>query len=600
MTTPHKYNLGIIGNCNYLAYVNDQANIAWMCWPRFDSSFVFGNLLDATKGGDFYIQPHELTKFKSKQYYLENTNILVTEFTNDEDSFRVLDYAPRFLLYERYFKPIVLMRKVEILKGKPQVVVCCSPRYEYGEKTLNPIQGSNHISYMGGPHEIRLTTNTPLNYILNKTPFYLTRNLYFSLNYGTPLEAPLGSTCDEFLQKTKIYWRTWVKRSSIPSLYQEEVIRSALALKLHQYEDTGAIIAAGTTSLPEANGAGRNWDYRYCWPRDSYYTLKAFNLISHFSELESYAHFVHNLVSSDIDHLQPVYAIDGNAQLNEKIMELNGYLNNTPVRIGNDARNQTQFDVYGQILLALLPLYNDRRLSVRDDKLPTTIIYQILKKIEKCFDQPDSGIWEFRNLLYRHTHTYLFHWAGCSAAERIAENYGDKTLKKYAQKLRIKAVEYIERCYDPIRKCYKASIEGEHLDASTLLLITMNYLKPYSQKSRDHLEAIYRELQSPNGLLYRYKHQDDFGSTDSSFLMCSFWYIEALAVMGKIQEANAMLKKVLTGMNGLKLLSEDVEGNQMSQWGNFPQTYSHVGLINAVFKIEQGMNKQPFQTVVSS
>jgi len=379
----HKYNLGIIGNCSYLAYIDTDADVKWMCMPRFDSSFLFGGLLDDEKGGYFKITPG--SPYKSRQYYLTNTNVLCTEFECTQGKFRVVDFAPRFLQYERYFKPSMLVRKIEWMSGLPPVVVQCSPRGDYGNITAEQVVGSNHIAYLNLQAQVRLTTDIPLNYIVDKKNFVLDTNRYLIMTYGEPLEAPLTETAERFLIQTTRYWEKWIKSSYLPDVYQSQVIRSALTLKLHQYEDTGGIIASGTTSLPESPGSGRNWDYRYCWFRDSYYTLQAFNIIGHFEELEKYFDFIQNIVADDPQMIQPLYSITGEKLLVEQEMNLKGYLSNRPVRIGNEAYRQLQNDVYGQVLVSMLPLIFDQRLITTNNKSHAdykTIISRLLKQIE--------------------------------------------------------------------------------------------------------------------------------------------------------------------------------------------------------------------------
>ncbi|HMK03290.1 MAG TPA: glycoside hydrolase family 15 protein, partial [Ferruginibacter sp.] len=350
----HKYNMGIIGNCAYLAYIDTSADVKWLCLPRFDSSFIFGSLLDENKGGHFYIRP-ATTEYKSRQYYLTNTNILCTEFETAEAVFRVVDCAPRTQLFERQFKPLMLVRKIELISGELSIVIGCSPKADYGQTAAEVVTGSNHIGYLNLSSQVRLTTDVPFNYILQEQPFVLDQDRYVVLTYGEPMEAPLKQTAEDFIQKTTVYWETWVKSCYLPNIYQDEIIRSALILKLHQYEDTGGIIASGTTSLPEFHDSTRNWDYRYCWFRDTYYTLKAFNQIGHFEELEKYFDYVQNILSNAGDALQPLYSITGEKDLFELELDLAGYHGNRPVRIGNKAYEQVQNDVYGQVLVSLLP-----------------------------------------------------------------------------------------------------------------------------------------------------------------------------------------------------------------------------------------------------
>jgi glucoamylase len=269
-----------------MAYIDIHAHVKWMCMPRFDSSFLFGSLLDEKKGGEFSVTPQ--TNCKARQYYIPNTNVLATEFTCEDGKFRVLDCAPRFLHFERYFKPLMIVRKIEVLEGSPSVKVVCRPVGQYGEVTPEVVVGSNHIRYMNLEMQARLTTDISLSYIINDDKFVLDQNRYLVFTYGEPLEAPLKATAEDFINRTVRYWQTWVKSTYLPDIYQDQIIRSALVLKLHQYEDTGGIIASGTTSLPEHDKSERTWDYRYCWFRDSYYTLKAFNEMGHFDELEGY------------------------------------------------------------------------------------------------------------------------------------------------------------------------------------------------------------------------------------------------------------------------------------------------------------------------
>ncbi|MEP7257409.1 MAG: glycoside hydrolase family 15 protein [Flavitalea sp.] len=589
----HTYQAGLIGNCSYLAHVSINTNISWLCWPRFDSSFIFGGLLDKEKGGEFSILPSG--EFTSHQYYLENTNILCTEISSAEGRYRVTDFAPRFHQFERNFKPLMLIRKIEPLDGLPRVRVMCKPVYEYGAIRLSPVLGSNHIEYPGTEDKIRLTTNIPISYITDQHYFVLNETRYLLLTYGAPLEAPLESTSERFLRETSFYWRNWIRQSSIVAFHQPFIIRSALTLKIHQFEDTGAIIAASTTSLPEFMGSGRNWDYRFCWLRDTYYVITSLNHIGHFEEMERYFHYVTDIAFSEETRYQPLYGITGAKTLTEHILpHLDGYLGNQPVRIGNQAYEHIQNDIYGQVLISLLPLYTDHRFIFKERKDSARWIESVLSKIELTIDEKDAGIWEFRNFANIHCYSNLFQWAGCCAAEKMANNIGDETLSKKAASLKEQAIAHIESCYDPVRKVYTNAAGSPHLDASTLQLIMMNYLDPASDRAKDHLIALEKELKTPKGLFYRYLHADDFGKPKTTFLICAFWYVEALACVGRIDDAVREFENLLQYANHLLLFSEDVDENTGSQWGNFPQAYSHVGLMNAAFRIAMKLDKPIF------
>lgn len=590
----HTYQTGIIGNCAYIAHINKNTNIDWLCWPKFDSTFIFGGLLDKKKGGEFSILPE--AEYTSHQYYQENTNILITEITvKGNGRYRITDFAPRFYLHQRYYKPLMLIRKVEALEGSPRIKVKCAPVSEYGDFKLDVNRGSNHIQYIGGNERIRLTTNIPISYVFDEQYFVLNEAKYMVLTYGEPLEAPLISTADHFLRETARYWQTWIKHSSIATFYQPYVIRSALALKIHQFEDTGAIIAASTTSLPESPGSGRNWDYRYCWLRDTYYVLTSLNHIGHFEEMEKYFNYLTDISVSEDFRYQPLYGITGKKALTETILnDLDGYMGNKPVRIGNQAYEHIQNDIYGQVMISLLPLYTDHRFIFSERKDSAKWINFLLNKIEKTIDEKDAGIWEFRNMANIHCYSNLFQWAGAAAAEKMALTIENNALVRRARVLKRKAAKHIESCYDPKRKVYTNTASSPNLDASTLQLIMMNYLDPASKRAKDHLAALEKELKAEKGLFYRYLYKDDFGKPQATFLICAFWYVEALAAVGRLDDALREFENLLQFSNHLLLFSEDVDETDGSQWGNFPQAYSHVGLMNAAYRIAMKLDRPIF------
>lgn len=585
----HKYNLGLIGNCAYSALIDDKANVRWLCWPRFDTSFVFGSLLDTKKGGEFSIQSEDDSAV-SKQAYLPNTNVLETSFDAPDGSFKVEDFAPRFRNRDRLYKPLMLIRKVTPTKGTPRIKIVCNPVGEYGEVVPKVVKGSNHLFYSGLDQDIRLTTNASLNYVEKGQGFVLNKTVYLVLTYGAPMEAELISTAERFYQNTCNYWRDWIMNTSAGAFRQESVLRSALALQLHQYQDTGAITAATTTSLPEFPGSTRNWDYRFCWLRDAHYTIKALNDLSHFSVLIDYANFIDNIKIGPSGRFSPLYPITLDGIPEELILPLDGYLGEKPVRVGNQANEHIQNDAYGQVLVTLLPFFVDKRLRPTDYSSLVDEVRYCLDMIDKTMDEPDQGLWEFRGLSQLHSYTFLFHWAGANAGVKIANIIGDKKMAKYAKRLVKEAAAQVEKCYDPERGVYTQAIGSKNLDASLLQLINMGYLNPNSKRAKQHIAVLEEELKTPTGLFYRYKHDDDFGAPESTFLICAFWYVETLARMGRVKEAIEIFDRLLEHRNHLGLLSEDVHEKSGSQWGNFPQTYSHVGLINAAFAISKKLD----------
>ncbi|WP_026951999.1 glycoside hydrolase family 15 protein [Algoriphagus mannitolivorans] len=589
----HLYDSGLIGNCSFIAHIQKNTNISWLCMPRFDSDFLFGGILDKEKGGEFTILP-ESGEFESSQAYLENTNILETEVQAKEGRYKVTDFAPRFKNYDRYFRPLMLIRKIQPISGFPKIRIKCRPVADRGTIQLKGTPGSNHIQFRNSDQEVRLTTNASLSFILEEKSFVLNRPIYLVFTYGRPLEAPIESTSEQFLQATKEYWLHWVKSTSIYNFHQRLVIRSALILKIHQFEDTGAIIAASTTSLPESPGSTRNWDYRYCWIRDSYYTLTCFNSIGHFEELEKYFDYIQNLPTVQDNRYQPLYSITGDWFLTEEISPLDGYLGNKPVRFGNQAYTHVQNDLYGQVLVSLLPLYSDSRFTAQERSYSEPIIMNLLNKIEHTMEEKDAGLWEFRNLAQEHCYTFLFHWAGASAAIKIANRLNNQEMHRKATELKAMAAKKIEACYLPDRKAYAQAIGVTHMDASTLQLITMGYFGDDIERANNHLKALESELLAKDYLFYRYKHQDDFGVPETTFLICAFWYIEALACVNRLDEAVEGFETLVKYCNHLSLFSEDVDQATGSQWGNFPQAYSHVGLMNAAFRIGRKLDRPNF------
>lgn len=577
-----------------MAHISTIGDVSWLCWPKFDSPFLFGSMLDHNKGGHFRITPAD-ENFTSHQTYIENTNILSTEFDSPSGKFRIIDFAPRFRQHARYYRPLMLVRKIEYLSGNPVIKISCKPVNGYSLEPVRMHEGSNHLEFEGFNDAVRLTTDVPLTFIQQERDFLLHETHYMVLTYGIPLEKNLSYTCEDFLHRTIEYWRMWVKSSYIPTRFQSEVIRSSLALKIHQYEQTGAIIAAATTSLPEIPGKGRNWDYRYCWLRDAYYILTAFNNIGHFEELEKYFQYIANVSLIDKERLQPLYTVDGHHDIKEYELPMEGYFGNKPVRIGNAAYKHIQNDVYGQVLVSLQPLFTDLRFNNRERHRNLDLVHRLLKMIDITMEESDAGLWEFRNRSNLHGYTFLFHWAGSNAAIKILNQYGvENGLQTYAQNLRNKAAQQIEKCYSPETGMYNQAIGSKDGDFSLVQLITLGYLDGNSPKAHQHLNALEQMLSAGNGLFFRYKHVDDFGKPESAFLICSFWYVEALVCTGRYDEAADVFQKLMSYSNHLGLFSEDVSPDDFSQWGNFPQAYSHVGLINAASRLARRTDKPIF------
>jgi GH15 family glucan-1,4-alpha-glucosidase len=573
--------LGLIGNCQLSALVRCDGAIVWSCMPRFDSPPVFAALLDAEAGGRFAIGPadHRL----GVQRYLPNTNVLETRFDATDGAFRVIDLAPRFMLHERSFRPTKLVRIVEPLSGTPRIRVCCDPILGWSRARPRREFGSHHIAYHGYETELRLTTNAPLSY-LDGEAFALTEPKHFVLAWGAPVEEAIEPLCDRFLRETVRYWQLWVKHCDIPPIYQEAVIRSALALKLHCFEDTGAIVAALTTSIPEAPGVGRTWDYRYCWLRDAFYALGAFRLLGHFEEREQFLHFLLNLASSSPDlDLAPLYRIDGRTDLSERVLDdWPGYASETPVRIGNDASTHRQNDVFGEMVLALTPLFLDARFREQVTPPLLDLVTRLARKAVHVAGQPDAGIWEFRSAWRPQTFSSLMCWAAADRMTRIAALHRPADAQEFHDAAERIRGEVLREAVDPTRGCLVADYGGTEVDAALLQAVTLRLLPSSDGRMQATVDAVIADL-AHHGWLKRYRTNDGFGVPAVAFMLCTFWLVEALATVGRNDEASALMERVLAGMSPLGLLSEDLDPITGVMWGNFPQAYSHVGLIHAGF-----------------
>lgn len=581
------YDYGLIGNCQVAALVGKNASVDWLCFPRPDSPPVFGKLLDPD-GGEFSLTLEDQASCHQK--YISNTNVLETVLTDRSgSSVKVIDFCPRFIQYGRVFRPHSLYRIVEPLRGTPLLKVKCNPIMGWQKDKAKPIRGSSHLRYDFRNESLRLNTNMSLTYLLEEISVPVQGNIYFSLTWGSALEEDLIDVSERFLRKTLEYWRNWVQHCSIPSLYQSQTIRSALALKLHCYEDTGAILASLTTSLPEEIGGERNWDYRLCWLRDSYYVLSAFHQLGHFEEMEGFLRYLTQIALKEKEErLRPVYMLDQQLPLPEVPLEhWAGFQNSKPVRYHNQAAEHIQNDVYGEMILTLAPIFFDERFSHLRTKDTQDLLASLAVQAERSISIPDAGLWELRDGWQVHTFTNLMSWAGL---ERISRIYHGGYLKN----LKIDVTQALAKAETSLRN---AVVDGSlrngpkdsSYDSSILQLPLLRFpdQKLCKQTVMDISDNLVYQAKGNKypGFLYRYSRPDDFGKPTSSFLICSFWLVQALAEVGELEKARVVMNELQKAANSLGLFAEHYcpEGN--IQTGNFPQAYSHVGQILAAFAV---------------
>jgi GH15 family glucan-1,4-alpha-glucosidase len=586
--TDHGLDLAVIGNGRTAALVNPDARLLWWCFPRFDGDPVFCRLLSGDEEKGFSdVVLDGLAKVESE--YLRNTAIVSTVLTDSAGgAVRITDFAPRFRQFGRIFRPPQLYRIIEPVAGLPRITIRFRPTHDYGRPITSQSLGSNHIRYIADTTTIRLTTDAPLSYIQREAPFVLTKPLHLIFGPDEHFPGDLSTTAREFCDRTRDYWMDWVRRLSISYDWQEAIIRAAITLKLSNFEETGGIVAAHTTSIPEAPGSGRTWDYRYCWLRDAYFVVKALNRIGATQTMEDFISFTLGIASNPDDTLRPVYSIVPTDPMDENIAErLQGYRGDGPVRIGNAAVEQTQHDTYGSIILAAMPMFFDRRLPRPGDESLFRLLETLGNKAERFALEPDAGIWEYRGRQRVHTHSATMCWAGCSRLGAIAARLGFTDRAQHWNSAAEKIHDAIlEGAWNPKRNAFTAAFGGEELDASVLLLPELGLIEPSDPRFVSTVAAMERELVREKHVM-RYASADDFGMPVTAFLICRFWLVDALWSLDRREEARELFVDALSHRNRYGLLSEDVDPTTGALWGNFPQTYSMAGLILTAMRLSR-------------
>lgn len=582
--------LALVGNCSVGALIDARAEIVWASFPRFDGDPLFCSLLRERGGAeDFGYFAVDIADFaRSEQNYLENTAILITRlFDSHGGCVEVTDFAPRFGRYGRTFKPMMLIRRLKRLSGSPRITLRLRPAGNDGAERPAVTWGSNHIRYVTPELVLRLTTDVSITAVLQELTFFLEDTATLLLGPDETVHEAAGEVGYRFLEETAQYWREWVRVLAIPYEWQEAVIRAVITLKLNAYDDTGAIIAAMTTSIPEAAGSARNWDYRYCWLRDGYFVVNALNRLGATRTMERYIAYIVNVAANAADgRLQPVYGIDGRAALEEReIATLPGYRGMGPVRVGNQAYRQVQHDVYGSAVLAATHAFFDRRLARRGDEALFRKLEPLGERAVQLYDQPDAGLWELRGSARVHTFSAVMCWAACDRLSRIAArlDLGERARywREHAERMH-RVIE--ERAWNSRRGSFVSTFAGERMDASLLLLAEVGFLDAEDPRFAATVEAVEHELRRGD-FIFRYVEKDDFGEPENAFIICTFWYINALSSLGRRDEARSLFEKLLAQRTSHGLFAEHIDPVSGEQWGNFVQTYSMVGLINSAIRL---------------
>ncbi len=591
MTAPQLLDLAVIGNGRTAALIDRNGRIVWWCFPRFDSDPLFCRLIAGDEEKGFF--DTRLEGFShSQSHYERNTATVVTLLTaKDGSAVRITDFAPRFRNFDRIMRPPQLMRRVDPVAGMPRITIRLRPTQNYGEPMQRRVAGSNHITY-GEPALIRLTTDAPLSYIEEEAPFALTRSVNLVLGPDEPFATDPATTAREFLDRTNEYWREWARRLSIPYEWQDATIRAAITLKLSNFEETGGIVAALTTSIPEAPDSGRTWDYRYCWLRDAYFVVKALNRIGATRTMEDFIAFLFSIVGEE-DTLKPVYGIVPSRDLTEwTAPHLQGFQGHGPVRIGNAAVNQVQHDAYGSVILSAVPMFFDKRLPRPGGEPLFRLVEKMARQCAALALEPDAGIWEYRGRKRIHTHSAAMCWAGLSRAGAIASSLGFSDRARHWNGVADQVGTVIqERCWNAKRGAFTAAIDSEDMDASVLLLPELGLIDSADPRFASTVGAVEQELVRGRHML-RYAAADDFGLPESEFLVCRFWLIDALCLLDRGAEARDRFKDALAMRNHYGLFAEDINPGTGAMWGNFPQTYSMAGLILSAMRLSKSWEER--------
>ncbi len=596
---PHQANLELwpIGNCQISGLVDESGALVWGCIPRVDGDPVFCALLNGADR-DTGIWRFELEgQISATQEYIRNTpNLVTTLEARDGSAVEILDFCPRFERSGRMYRPVAYTRIVRPLRGNPRIRVVLRPAHDYGATITETTHGTNHIRYLIGRQPLRLSTDAPVGYLLEQRSFRIEEDTHFFLGPDEPFVGNLREEVRSMEQSTRAYWQRWVRMLAIPLEWQEEVIRCAITLKLCQHEETGAIVAALTTSIPEAANSERNWDYRYCWIRDSYYTVQALNRLGALDVMEKYLGYLRNIVDGARGgQIQPLYSVMGESELDERSADdLAGYRGMGPVRCGNAAYKQVQHDCYGQIVLPSVQGFFDKRLLRPADAHDFESLEQVGKMAWAMHDQPDAGLWEFRTRQEVHTYSAVMSWAACDRLANVANHIGrPERAAVWRERADTIATTIEEKAWKPNGKGghFGASFESDYLDASLLQMVELRFLSPDNERFQQTFAAVEEHLRRGNHML-RYAAEDDFGAPETAFNVCTFWLIEALHLAGRSEEARALFCTMLSHTTRSGLLSEDLDYDSGELWGNFPQTYSLVGVINCA-----GLLSKPWSEV---
>ncbi len=574
---------GIIGNCRSAALVSKDASIDWCCLPEFNSSSIFAKLLDEKKGGSFEILTEE--GYEVKQRYKEFTALLITTFRKGEDCFEVRDFMPRYHKENgSYFSPPEIVRYIRHISGKPKFSVKYDPKLRYARGKTETYVKKNfvaNLTYQDKFDTVFLYTSFNKNAVIEGRELEVTEDGFFLVTYNEKIFLPTTEKMYVEQERTKVYWLNWSNITPSFRKYNDHIARSAITLKLLSYDRTGAVLAAATTSLPETIGEVRNWDYRFCWIRDASMVIKVMAGLGHKNVAKRYLQFIIDLIPDKDEKLQIMYGINKEKKLTEVTLDhLDGYKGSKPVRIGNAAYLQKQNDIYGILMDVIFTQLDRFRTNIEGGEDLWGITKGIVWIVSKHWKEPDKGIWEFRTGDQHFTFSKVLSWVAVDRAIKVAKIFRKfRKIEKWSKLEEEIRRDIHENAWNSEVKAFVQAYGTKHLDASVLLMESYGFIDAKDPKFVSTVKAIEKEL-SNDGLLYRYKNEDDFGLPSSSFTICTFWFINSLFKIGEVEKSEKLFEQLLGYSNHLGLFSEDLDFKTKRLLGNFPQAYSHLALID--------------------
>jgi len=580
----------LIGDTFTTALVGRDGSIDWLCVPRIDSPACFAALLGDVDNGRWLIAPEGEVRRTSRRYR-DDTLVLETEFETETGVVALIDFMP--VGGDEHC--VDLVRLVQGRRGEVPMTTDLVFRFDYGQVVPWVQRSPDGLTAVAGPDALHLVTPAELHgenfhttgrFVVRAgetVPFWLHWFRSYEQRYapGEPLRL---------LEQTEAWWRAWASRCQTPERWREPVVRSLITLKALTYSPAGGIAAAATTSLPEQLGGERNWDYRYCWLRDATFTLYALLVSGYQDEARAWREWLLRAVAGKPSQLHIMYGVAGERYLPERELPwLAGYEGSRPVRVGNAAHTQLQLDVYGEVADVF---HVARKFGIERDDHAWRLEKVLLDYLEGAWELPDEGIWEVRGPRRHFTHSKVMAWVAADRAVKAVERFGlDGPVERWRELRQRIHADVCAKGFDPERKAFVQHYGGKDLDASLLMMALVGFLPPHDPRNVGTVEAIQREL-THDGLVRRYPTREEIDGLppgEGTFLACSFWLADNLVMLGRVDEAKALFEQLLALRNDVGLLAEQYDPVHKRQLGNFPQAFSHVGLVNTAHNLMEAV-----------